>query len=61
MVYASVSPDGEVTESRVLKSTGSTSLDKACTDALTLAEFIPAKKDGAAVRAGALLALFWAL
>ena|SRR6266853_6258029 len=61
LVYASVSPDGEVTESRVLKSTGSTSLDKACTDALTLAEFIPAKKDGAAVRAGALLALFWAL
>jgi TonB family protein len=61
LLYVSVSPDGEVTESKVLKSTGSTSLDKACTDALTLAEFIPAKKDGVAVRAGALLALFWAL
>ena len=61
LVYASVSPDGEVTDSKVLKSTGSTSLDKACTDALTLAEFIPAKKDQTVVRAGALLALFWAL
>jgi TonB family protein len=59
LIYASVSPDGEVAESKVLKSTGSTSLDRACTDALTLAQFIPARKDGVAVRAGALLALFW--
>jgi TonB family protein len=46
LVYASVSPDGEVAESKILKSTGSTSLDKACTDALILTEFAPAKKAG---------------
>jgi TonB family protein len=61
LVYALVGADGAVVDARVLKSAGASALDRACIDAAVLTDFIPAKKDGVAVRAGAFLAIFWVL
>ena len=60
-VWVSVNPEGHVAQSKVIKSTGSASLDKACMEAVSPAQFTPAKKDGVAVNAGTLLALYWTL
>lgn len=41
-----ISPDGKVVESKVEKSSGSKSLDKAALNALSLCKFKPGTKDG---------------
>lgn len=41
-----ISPDGKVVESKVEKSSGSKSLDKAALSALSLCKFKPGTKDG---------------
>ncbi len=41
-----IAPDGKVVESKVEKSSGSKSLDKAALSALTLCKFKPGTKDG---------------
>jgi hypothetical protein len=45
----------------VLKSTGFSALDRACTDALTLAHFTPARHDDVAIASQTLVALLWKL
>jgi TonB family protein len=61
LVGVAVDETGEVRDTKVLKSTGFPALDRACTDALTLARFTPAKHEGLAIASQTLVALLWKL
>ncbi|MBR7801796.1 energy transducer TonB [Undibacterium fentianense] len=56
-----VSPDGKVVESKVEKSSGSKSLDKAALSALSLCKFKPGTKDGKAEQLWAKVDFVWKL
>lgn len=56
-----VSPDGKVVESKVEKSSGSKSLDKAALTALSLCKFKPGTKDGKPDQVWAKVDFVWKL
>ncbi len=56
-----ISPDGKVVESKVEKSSGSKSLDKAALSALSLCKFKPGTKDGKADQLWAKVDFVWKL
>ncbi len=56
-----VAPDGKVVESKVEKSSGSKSLDKAALTALSLCKFKPGTKDGKADQLWARVDFVWKL
>ena len=62
MVHLLVSAKGSVSETHLSKSTGFPDLDRACIDAVTLAEFTPAQATGEApIEAWADITMFWRL
>ena len=56
-----VSPDGKVTDSKVDKSSGSKSLDKAALSAFSLCKFKPGTKDGKPEQLWAKVEFVWKL
>jgi TonB family protein len=62
LVHLLVNAKGSVSETQLSKSTGFPDLDRACVDAVTLAEFTPAQTTGAPpVDAWTDIAMFWRL
>ena len=62
LVHLLVNAKGNVSQTQLSKSTGFPDLDRACIDAVTLAEFIPAQVTGEApIEAWTDIAMFWRL
>jgi TonB family protein len=60
-IRALVDKDGTATEARVSKSTGSSTLDQACVQAIQQAPFIPAHQHGEAISGAATITMSWRL
>jgi TonB family protein len=61
LMLAKIDAEGEIRATDVLKSSGSPSLDRACINAMVLAQYTPERHDGVPVDSSLALALYWRL
>jgi TonB family protein len=61
VVFVHVDRSGTVVDTKLAKSTGSATLDRASLDAAILAQFAPAKKDDQATDGWTIISMFWRL